>query len=74
MAHNSSNFISNSIFVRNLPNGWGFLPPERLAGFSFHALCNIGRVPCILVVSTEILSVAYLLIHCGSSRSQVHLK
>jgi hypothetical protein len=74
MAHNNSNFVPNSIFDRNLCNGWDFLPPERLAGFSVHALCNIGCVPCLLVVSTEILNATYLLVHCGSSKSQLHIE
>lgn len=54
MAHDDSNFIPNSILIRNLSNGWDILPPERLAGFSAHSLCHIGGVPCVLVVSTTV--------------------
>jgi hypothetical protein len=74
MAHNNSNFIPNSILVRNLSNGWDLVSAERLAGLSVHSVCNIGRVPCVLVVSTATVKTICLVVHCGSNKSQLYVE
>jgi hypothetical protein len=62
VANNNSNFISNSILAWNLSNGWNFLSAERMAGFSFHTVCCVCTLSCLLVVSKAVLIALCLLV------------